>query len=84
MYKIDNKNRRAKIKNLEKRLDFQKYNIKEKKQKEKGKKKKKAKKKKATRIIKKTKQNTNNLPKTIYGVCLKKIESFFWKNNSRL
>ena len=39
MYKIDNKNRRAKIKNLEKRLDFQKYNIKEKKQKEKGKKK---------------------------------------------
>ena len=46
MYKIDNKNRRAKIKNLEKRLDFQKYNIKEKKQKEKGKKK-----KKATRII---------------------------------
>ena len=41
MYKIDNKNPRAKIKNLEKRLDFQKYNIKEKKQKEKGKKKKK-------------------------------------------
>ena len=41
MYKIDNKNWRAKIKNLEKRLDFQKYNIKEKKQKEKGKKKKK-------------------------------------------
>ena len=40
MYKIDNKNWRAKIKNLEKRLDFQKYNIKEKKQKEKGKKKK--------------------------------------------
>ena len=36
------------VKNLEKRLDFQKYNIKEKKQKEKGKKK-----KKATRIIKK-------------------------------
>ena len=41
MYKIDDKNLRAKIKNLEKRLDFQKYNIKEKKQKEKGKKKKK-------------------------------------------
>ena len=48
MYKIDNKNLRAKIKNLEQRLDFQNYNIKEKKQKEKGKKK-----KKATRIIKK-------------------------------
>ena len=41
MYKIDNKNPRAKIKNLEKRLDFQKYNIKEKKQKEKGRKEKK-------------------------------------------
>ena len=37
MYKIDNKNRRAKIKNLEKRLDFQKYNIKEKKNKKKEK-----------------------------------------------
>ena len=42
MYKIDNKkNQKAKIKNLEYRLDFQKYNIKEKKQKEKGRKKKK-------------------------------------------
>ena len=40
MYKIDNKNLRAKIKNLEQRLDFQRYNIK-KKQKEKGRKKKK-------------------------------------------
>ena len=50
MYKIDNKNLRAKIKNLEQRLDFQKYNIKEKKQMGKGKKKRK---KKATRIIKK-------------------------------
>ena len=28
MYKIDNKNQRAKIKNLEKRLDFQKYILK--------------------------------------------------------
>ena len=52
MYKIDSKNRRAKIKNLEKRLDFQKYNIKEKKQKEKWKKK-----KKATRIIKNKQTN---------------------------
>ena len=41
MYKIANKNQKAKIKNLESRLDFQKYNIKEKKQKEKGRKKKK-------------------------------------------
>ena len=77
MYKIDNKNWRAKIKNLEKRLDFQKYNIKEKKQKEKGRKKKKRKKKenknkKKQELLKTNKQtkNTNNHPKTIYGVCL--------------
>ena len=37
MYKIDNKNQKAKIKNLEQRLGFQKYDIKEKKQKEKEK-----------------------------------------------
>ena len=59
MYKIDDKNLRAKIKNLEKRLDFQKYNIKEKKQKEKGKKK-----KKATRIIKTNKQTNKKTPIT--------------------
>ena len=61
-------------------MGFQKYNIKEKKQKEKGKKK-----KKATRIIKKTKKqtNTNNHPKTIYGVCLKK-KSLFLNINNRL
>ena len=41
MHKIDNKNQKAKIKDLEQRLAFQKYNIKEKKQKEKGRKKKK-------------------------------------------
>ena len=29
MYKIDNKYQKAKIKNLEQRLDFQKYSIKE-------------------------------------------------------
>ena len=34
-YKIDNKYQKEKIKNLEKRLDFQKYNIKEKKTKKK-------------------------------------------------
>ena len=56
MYKIDNKNQRAKIKNLEQRLDFQKYSIKEKKQKEKREKKKR--KEKATRIIKKTPTTT--------------------------
>ena len=35
MYKIDNKYQKAKIKNIELRLDFQKYNIKEKKKKRK-------------------------------------------------
>ena len=35
MYKVDNKYQKAKIKNLEKRLDFPKYNIKEKKNKKK-------------------------------------------------
>ena len=57
MYKIDNKYQKAKIKNLEQRLDFQKYNIKEKKKKKKTKNKKqtkqnKTKNNKATRIIK--------------------------------
>ena len=41
MYKIDNKYQKAKIKNLEQRLDFQKYNIKEKKKKKRKKRKKK-------------------------------------------
>ena len=36
MYKIDNKYQKAKTKNLEQRLDFQKYNIKEKKKKKKN------------------------------------------------
>ena len=45
MYKIDNKKQKAKVKNLEQRLDFKKYNIKEKKRKKK--------KKEATRFIKK-------------------------------
>ena len=34
-YKIDNKYQKAKIKNLEQSLEFQKYNVKEKKEKEK-------------------------------------------------
>ena len=57
MYKIDNKNLRTKIKNLEKRLDFQRYNIKEKKQKEKGRKKKKE--------LLKNKQTNKKPPTTI-------------------
>ena len=59
MYKIDNKYQKTKIKNLEQRLDFQKYNIKE----EEGKKKKKKKQtnKKATRIILKTPTTTQRL-----------------------
>ena len=64
MYKIDNKNQRAKIKNLEQRLGFQKYNIKE-KQKEKGRKKK---------IIKKQtnkrKKKTHQQPSKEYIWCL--------------
>ena len=56
-------------------MDFQKYNIKEKKQKEKRK-------KKPQELLKqnKTKQKTtNNRPKSIYGVCLKKKKVFFLK-----
>ena len=47
-------------------MDFQRYNIKE-KQKEKGRKKKKLLKNKQRK-----KKHTNNHPKSIYGVCLKK------------
>ena len=36
MYRIDNKYQKVKIKNLEQKLDFQKYNIKEKKKKTKS------------------------------------------------
>ena len=71
MYKIDNKNWRAKIKNL-KRLDFQKYNIKEKQQKEKGKKE-----KKATRIIKKNKQTPITTQRLYMVFALKKKKVFF-------
>ena len=44
-YKFDNKYQKAKIKNIEQRLEFQKYNVKEKKRKKE--------KKKVTKIIKK-------------------------------
>ena len=37
-YKIDNKYQKAKIKNLEQSLEFQKYNVKEKKKKKQNKK----------------------------------------------
>ena len=78
MYKIDNKNWRAKIKNL-KRLDFQKYNIKEKQQKEKGKKE-----KKATRIIKKNKQTPITTQRLYMVFALKKKRVFFLNINNRL
>ena len=39
MYKIDNKYQKAKVKNLEQSLEFQKYNVKGKKKKNKRKKK---------------------------------------------
>ena len=53
-------------------MDFQKYNIKEKKQKEKGRKK-----KNTQELLKQTnkkikQKTTTNHPKAIYGVCLKK------------
>ena len=48
-YKIDNKYQKAKIKNLEQSLEFQKYNVKEKKKK---KKKERKKKNKVTKVIK--------------------------------
>ena len=89
MYKIDNKNLRAKIKNLEQRLDFQRYNIRE-KQKEKGRKKEKKKKKekellknKQTNNQEKKKKAINNHPKTVYGVCLKKKKSLFKTNKQK-
>ena len=70
MYKIDNKNQKAKVKNLEERLDFQKYNIKEKKQKEKRKKKERKKERKKPQEL--LKNSNHNHIKTVYGVCLKK------------
>ena len=64
-------------------MDFQKYNIKEKKQKEKGRK------KRITRIIKKQKTKQNKKPTTtiqrLYMVfALKKKKSLFFNSNSRL
>ena len=75
MYKIDNKNQKAKIKNLEQRLDFQKYNIKEKKQKEKRKKKERKKERKKPQELLKNKQTNkqqkkNQQPSKDYIWCL--------------
>ena len=50
-YKIDNKYHKAKIKNLQQSLEFQKYNVKEKKEKKEREKERK-KKNKVTKIIK--------------------------------
>ena len=72
MYKIDNMYQKAKIKNLEQRLDFQKYNIKEKKKKKKTKNK--TKNNKATRIIK---EQQHQPQKYIYTAFALKIGSFF-------
>ena len=83
MYKIDNKNQKAKTKNLELRLDFQKYNIKEKK---KGKKNTTT----TTKTNKQTKSHKNYLKTTtttqrLYmAFALKKKVVFFLKSNSRL
>ena len=65
MYQTDNKNLRAKIKNLEKRLDFQRYNIKE-KQKEKGRKKR----KKELLKSKQTNKKNHQQPSKDYIWCL--------------
>ena len=64
-YKIDNKYQKAKIKNLEQSLEFQKYNVKQKK----GKKK------------KKKNQGQKNYKKYIYEVCFKKNSLFFLQSN---
>ena len=81
MYKIDNKNQRAKIKNLEQRLDFQKYNIKEKKQKEKGRKRKKEREREIKQELlkkQKQKQKTPITTQRLYMVfALKKKKAFF-------
>ena len=91
MYKIDNKNLRAKIKNLEQRLDYQRYNIKE-KQKEKGRKKEKKKKEKELLTNKQTNKQTNNKKKKpsttiqrLYMVfALKKKKSLFKKQTKKI
>ena len=74
MYKIDNKNQKAKIKNLEQRLDFQKYNIEEKKKKKK-KEKRKEKKKQSHKNYQKTPPTTTQ---RLYMVFALKNRVFFF------
>ena len=62
-------------------MDFQKYNIKEKKQKEKGKREIKGKKKKGTRIIKKKKKPTTI--QRLYMVFALKKKKVFLKNKQK-
>ena len=72
MYKIDNRHQKAKIKNLDQRLDFQKYNIKEKKKK---KEKKEKEKKKPQELLKKLQQQ----PHKVYIWCLPYKKVFFFE-----
>ena len=67
-YTIDNKYQKAKIKNLEQSLEFQKYNVKEKKKKRKKEKKKK-KKNKVTKVIKNIYMKFAFLKKRIFFFC---------------
>ena len=53
MYKIDNINQKAKIKNIEQSLEFQKYDVKEKKKEKKERKNEQRKTSKVAKIIKK-------------------------------
>ena len=53
MYKIDNKYQKAKVKNLEQSLEFQKYNVKKGRRKRKREKNKQTKTNKVAKIIKK-------------------------------
>ena len=53
MYKIDNIYQKAKIKSLEQSLEFEKYNVKEKKKEKKGRKNEQRKTNKVAKIIKK-------------------------------
>ena len=72
---MDNKYQKAKIKNLEYRLYFQKYNIKEKK--------KKKEKKKPQELL--NNNNNNHRIIYIYGICFKnRVSLFFLKSNSWL
>ena len=89
MYKIDHKKLRAKIKNLEQGLDFQRYNIRE-KQKEKGRKKEKKKRKKEKELLKNKQTNKQTIKKKpsttiqrLYMVFALKKKSLFKKQTKK-